>query len=205
VALARALAPEPKLLLLDEPFNTLDLDLRRTMCEEIIALLRGARVTVILVTHDPVEAFATSDLVAVMQNGKIQQCDPPRVVYHAPKTASVARLTGPAIFLPGTIRGDMAETALGVFPAQVMGRPDGSAATVMLRPEQIKLTEADSGCRATVLGRRFLGDHMLLTVAANGVKLDVRSEDAPDRNEVYLSVKGMGVAFAPVSGTIGGR
>src|SRR3546814_10269380 len=97
VALARALAPDPSLILLDEPFNALDLDLRRTMCEDVVAVLRRTGTTAILVSHDPGEAFSVADQVAVMLGGRIMQSAPPSEVYWQPRSSAVARLTGASI------------------------------------------------------------------------------------------------------------
>src|SRR5262249_45057169 len=112
-ALARALAPNPGLILLDEPFNALDIDLRPTVCQDVIATLRHSRATAILVTHDPQEAFANADLVAVMRAGAIAQFGDPISVYQTPIDPGIARLTGAAIFLPATIDAGRARTVLG--------------------------------------------------------------------------------------------
>jgi iron(III) transport system ATP-binding protein len=194
-ALARALAPRPALILLDEPFNALDLELRRSTCEDVVALLRRSGATVILVTHDPGEAFATADRVAVMQDGRIMQCDTPRAVYQTPASATVARLTGPAIFLEGVARDGAVETPLGLLPSKrSLPRHDGKL-VAMLRPEQIVLGGASDGCEAKVVGRRFRGDHTSLSVAGSGFSLDVRAPDAAERDTVHLRVEGGCVAF----------
>src|SRR3546814_3630141 len=95
--------PNPALILLDEPFNALDLDLRRGMCEDVIALLRQTGTTTVLVTHDPAEAFAVSDRIAVMSAGSIMQCAEPDAIYWQPTSEPVARLTGSVIFLDGAV------------------------------------------------------------------------------------------------------
>ncbi len=194
VALARALAPEPAVVLLDEPFNALDLELRRRMCEEIVALLRRTGTTAILVTHDPGEAFATADLVAVMQNGAIMQCGPPDTVYHIPASPTVARLTGPAIFLEGMLKDNGSETSLGTLP---LLRREGRAARMvaMLRPEQIVPGLGPEGCKAAVVDHRFRGDHTVLTVAGDGFQMDIRSHEYTGEGTVYLRVTGGCVAF----------
>jgi iron(III) transport system ATP-binding protein len=196
VALARALAPGPALVLLDEPFNALDLDLRRSMFEDVVALLRRTASTVVLVTHDPGEAFVTADTVAVMQDGMIMQCASPSVVYRTPASPTVARLTGPAIFLEGALSGEGIETPLGVLPMQ---RHPGRAANrmvAMLRPEQIVLTTGPEGRMARVIGHRFHGDHSTLTVAGDGFKFDVHSRSYDGEPTIRLQVIGSCVVFA---------
>jgi iron(III) transport system ATP-binding protein len=194
VALARALAPEPAVVLLDEPFNALDLELRRRMCEEVVTLLRRTGTTAILVTHDPGEAFATADLVAVMQDGAIMQCGPPDTVYRIPANPTVARLTGPAIFLEGVLKDNGIETPLGTLP---LLRRNGSAVRMvaMLRPEQIVPGHGPEGRKAAVIDRRFRGDHTVLTVAGDGFQLDIRSHEYSGERTVYLHVTGGCVAF----------
>ena len=112
-ALARALAPRPSIVLLDEPFNALDLDLRRAVCADVVAALREAGATAILVTHDPVEAFSGADFVAAIRDGVIAQYGDPSTLYRTPVDPGVARLTGPAVFLDGAIAGGVARTLLG--------------------------------------------------------------------------------------------
>jgi iron(III) transport system ATP-binding protein len=197
VALARALAPGPALVLLDEPFNALDLDLRRSMCEDVVALLRRTATTVVLVTHDPGEAFATADLVAVMQDGTVMQCAAPSVVYRTPASPIVARLTGPAIFLEGTLSGEGIETPLGVLPVlRHPGRTDKKM-VAMLRPEQIVLTEGPHGREARVVGHRFHGDHSTLTVAGDGFRFDIHSRSYDGETVVRLDVVDSCMAFIP--------
>jgi iron(III) transport system ATP-binding protein len=196
VALARALAPGPALVLLDEPFNALDLDLRRSMFEDVVALLRRTASTAILVTHDPGEAFVTADIVAVMQDGMIMQCAAPSAVYRTPASPTVARLTGAAIFLDGVVCGAGLETPLGVLP--MLGSPgvSGEKTMAMLRPEQIMLTTSSEGREARVIGHRFHGDHSTLTVAGDGFRFDIYSRSYNGEPEVHLQVIGPCVAFA---------
>jgi iron(III) transport system ATP-binding protein len=194
VALARALAPQPALMLLDEPFNALDLDLRRSMCEEVVALLRRSGATVILVTHDPGEAFSTADLVAVMQDGRIMQCAPPDVVYGIPASPVVARLTGPAVFLQGIGRGPTVETALGSVPVRQPCGED-TQVSLMLRPEQFVLTDRANGREATVTAHRFRGSSTMLSVVGRGFQLDINVAAYRGEKTVFLAVTGSGVAF----------
>ena len=138
VALARALAPEPALLLLDEPFSALDADTRERLIGELRSLFRQAGTTVLMVTHDQHEAFALGDRVGVMHRGRLLQWDAPEALYRAPATPEVAGFVG---------RGS-------VLPAAVLGL-DGSG-QVLLRPEHVQLHESGT-LRASVLDVRFVG------------------------------------------------
>ena len=200
VALARALAPAPNLVVLDEPFNGLDLDLRRTLREEVTAALRRAGASAVLVTHDPEEAFASADVVAVMQDGLIVQQDEPRTVYCAPSSAEVARITGGVILLAATVCDGAAETPLG--PARLAAIAPGvyGRASVCVRPEQIVI--GGEGRSATVVERSFRGDHSLLTVEIGDRRLSVRAPanfEADASGAVRLAIAGPCVAFLPES------
>jgi iron(III) transport system ATP-binding protein len=199
VALARALAPRPALILLDEPFNALDLDLRRGMCEDVVALLRKTGTTTVLVTHDPAEAFAVSDRIAVMHAGRIMQCAEPDVVYWRPADAQVARLTGSVVFLDGVVDDGHIDTPIGPVPLYPSRLPLAGAACAMLRPEQITLGEPGHGTRARVAKRTFHGDHVLLSAVVDDrleLSLRMTSWAAPaSGSEIFLSVHGACVAF----------
>ncbi|HEV2675238.1 MAG TPA: ABC transporter ATP-binding protein [Aliidongia sp.] len=194
-ALARALAPAPGLILLDEPFNALELGLRRSVCADVVALLRTSAATAILVTHDPEEAFASADLVAVMRQGSIVQCAAPTVLYRHPIDVEVARLTGQAILLDGTARDGTATTMLGTVALQP-GAPSGPI-RVMLRPEQVTLGPADHGVAVRPLSSVFRGDHALVTVAIGDTTLDLRLNPFDDyADTLALRVNGACMAFA---------
>ncbi|TAN10496.1 MAG: ABC transporter ATP-binding protein [Burkholderiaceae bacterium] len=175
VALARALAPKPRLVLLDEPFNALDLDLRRSICEEVVGVLRGTGTTAVLVTHDPGEAFAAADEIAVMQDGHIMQCDRPETVYWQPANPAVARLTGSALFLPGQFRHQGVECCLGALCLpQGMRTPSAGPATVMVRPEQVRWSPSGPGVATRVTQRSFRGSHTLVELDLGGTRLNLR-------------------------------
>ena len=101
VALARAMAPEPDLILLDEPFSNLDIDLRERLASEMRDILKANHVTALLVTHDQFEAFAIADHIGVMNNGKIVQWDSPYDLYHKPIDRYVAEFIGRGVFIQG--------------------------------------------------------------------------------------------------------
>lgn len=187
VALARALAPEPEVLLLDEPFSNLDAARRSTIRAEVQSILRRAGTTAILVTHDQEEALLLGDQVAVMHDGQIQQCGTPEAVFHRPATARVAKFLGIADLVPGRVSDGGVETALGTLP----GRTDAAIGTpveVLLRPDDLKLlplapaAEADARqlpaakqpCR--VVSRAFRGSHYLYRVeTTSGLSLHVEA------------------------------
>ncbi|MEN8040219.1 MAG: ABC transporter ATP-binding protein [Actinomycetota bacterium] len=153
VALARALAPEPDVVLLDEPFSNLDAPQRERMRRELRKILKTARVTAILVTHDQAEALAIADAIAVMRDGQILQSGTPDDVYEAPVDTWVAQFLGDATLFNGSVRNGKIATTLGPITA---GLPDGSRATVMVRPEWLLPTKNDSGV-GLVVDREFYG------------------------------------------------
>jgi len=115
VAVARALAPAPALILLDEPFSNLDADLRAQMRDEVENILRNTGTTAIFVTHDQEEAFTLADRVGVMHAGRIEQLASPEDIYHHPASQFVAEFVGAADFLPGLVTSEGIVTEVGVF------------------------------------------------------------------------------------------
>jgi iron(III) transport system ATP-binding protein len=117
IALARALAPAPRLLLLDEPFSNLDIDLRERLAQEVRSILKQSGTTALLVTHDQMEAFALADLIGVMRQGRLEQWDSAYQLYHRPATRFVAEFIGHGVFTPARIieqpGGPVVRTALG--------------------------------------------------------------------------------------------
>ncbi len=156
VALARALAPRPVLVLLDEPFGSLDADLRRQVRQEVRTILRGLGSTAILVTHDRQEALTLSDRGAVLQAGRIQQIGSPEQIYHHPATRFVASFVGPAHFVPGQVRAGQVVTELGTFPYDDEVDQAPAQVDVLIRPEEIEIVAVPRG-RASVTGREFHG------------------------------------------------
>ncbi|MFN3580048.1 MAG: ABC transporter ATP-binding protein [Pseudomonas sp.] len=158
VALARALAPDPKLLLLDEPFSNLDGELRRRLSAEVRDILKYRGTSAMLVTHDQNEAFAVSDHVGVLKDGKLQQWDSPYNLYHEPATPFVASFIGQGYFIRGQlISPDTVQTELGVIRGnRAYQLPAGSAVDVLLRPDDI-VGQQNSSLRATIIGKTFLG------------------------------------------------
>jgi iron(III) transport system ATP-binding protein len=152
VAVARALAPAPALLLLDEPFSNLDADLRAQMRDDVEAILRSTGTTAVFVTHDQDEAFTLADRVGVLRHGRIEQIATPEEIYHQPATQFVAEFVGAADFLPGRVTRDGIETELGTF-ANRAGLALGTPVEVMLRPDDVHFEAREDG--SGVITRRF--------------------------------------------------
>jgi iron(III) transport system ATP-binding protein len=155
VALARALAPAPALILLDEPFSSLDADLRALMREEIGKILRTTGTTALFVTHDQEEAFTLADRVGVLNAGRLEQVATPYEVYHHPATRFVAEFVGSADFLRGFVNEDGIVTELGTI-ANPGGHPVGIPVDIMIRPDDIDFMPHPDG-DVRVVGRHFRG------------------------------------------------
>ena len=158
VALARALAPEPHLLLLDEPFSNLDGELRRRLSQEVREILKLRGTSAILVTHDQEEAFAVSDHIGVFNKGGLEQWDTPFNLYHEPLTPFVASFIGQGYFIRGQmLTPDSVHTELGVIRGnRAYQWPNGSSVDVLLRPDDI-VYAPDSPLQARIIGKTFLG------------------------------------------------
>jgi iron(III) transport system ATP-binding protein len=161
VAVARALAPAPAVLLLDEPFSNLDTTLRGRLRGELRTILRAAGQTAVFVTHDQDEALSLADQVAVMRSGRVVQTAPPEDLYRRPADPDVAALVGEAELFAATVSGGAAPYELGAAPAPGLG--DGVAAVVVLRPEEIDVA-ADPAGGAVVVTREYYGHDQMLTV-----------------------------------------
>ncbi|MAB97221.1 MAG: iron ABC transporter ATP-binding protein [Pseudomonadaceae bacterium] len=168
VSLARALAPDPSLLLLDEPFSNLDGELRRRLSQEVREILKARGTSAILVTHDQEEAFAVSDHVGVFNNGKLEQWDTPYNLYHEPHTPFVASFIGQGYFIRGQLlTPDTVQTELGVIGGnRAYIWPVGSAVDVLLRPDDI-VYAPDSQLQARIIGKTFLGAATLYRLQMN--------------------------------------
>jgi len=148
VALARSLAPNPSVLLLDEPFSALDAGLRVHVRAEVARILREIGVTSIFVTHDQDEAFVLGDQVAVMRDGRVEQFGAPDELYRTPASKWVARFVGEANFVTGRpcAQADCVETPLGVvaITSDSMLELTGEPVDVLVRPEQVILSPGDT-------------------------------------------------------------
>ena len=162
VALARALAPEPKVLLLDEPFSSLDMDLREGLAREIRQILKQLQITAIMVTHDQHEAFAMADLIGVMELGRLQQWATPYELYHKPANRFVADFIGRGALIAGSmLDAQQVQTSLGTFRQRYADtlKPDDKV-DVLIRPDDI-VHDDSSGITALVSDKTFRGSHIL--------------------------------------------
>jgi iron(III) transport system ATP-binding protein len=164
IALARALAPEPELVLLDEPFSNLDATLRAGLRREVELILRDAGATAILVTHDQEEALSLADRLAVMRQGQIVQTGSPEAVYGRPASRWAAQFVGEVNVLAGVARGGDVETELGVFD---LPKPATGSVHVAVRPEQLELRSDEQG-NAEVVEREFRGHDVLYRLRHEG-------------------------------------
>ena len=195
VALARALAPEPSVVLLDEPFSRLDASLRVSLREDVRAIVKRSGATTLFVTHDQEEALSIADRVVVMFDGKAVQAGTPQEIYTRPATRAVATFVGDANLLPGHADGLVAECALG---RMILATPQQGPVEIMLRPEAVELRAVRSG-RARIARIRYFGhDQSLHLCLHGGGELDVRSLPRPDLRagqEVDVFVRGVVVAY----------
>jgi iron(III) transport system ATP-binding protein len=186
VAVARALAAKPGLVLLDEPFSSLDASLRATLRADVADILSETRTTTLLVTHDQDEALSMADTVAVLRDGTIVQAGTPEEIYSHPVDVQLARFVGDANLVRGELTGGRAATALGSL-AVVNPVPDGSV-TVLLRPEQLEVEVGGTGPSGRVMACEYYGHDAVMRVRA--------ALDGNDRTELFVRVEGR-MALAP--------
>jgi len=168
-ALARSLAPRPDLLLLDEPFSNLDVDLRERLSAEVREIIKASGATAVLVTHDQQEAFAMADEIGVLHEGRIQQWDTAYNLYHRPRTRFVADFIGQGVFLPARpLDGGGLEIELGTLQGVAAG---GAPVEVLLRPDDVVHDDA-APTQAEVVHKAFRGAEILYTLRlASGRKV----------------------------------
>lgn len=162
VALARAMAPKPEILLLDEPFSSMDASLSEQLAREVREMLKRESVTAILVTHNQLEAFAMADRIGVIGEGRIHQWATGFALYHEPADRFVAGFVGQGVLLPAKIVDETrVKTELGRMAGErPHGLPPGSAAEVLIRPDDL-LYDESSPRRARVVDRAFRGAELL--------------------------------------------
>ncbi|SES47408.1 ABC transporter ATP-binding protein [Rhizobium sp. NFR03] len=171
VALARALAPEPGIILMDEPFSNLDQGLRQRVRDETLSVLRASGTTVIMVTHDPQEALSAGNRVVLMRKGSIVQAGTPYDLYDRPVDAYAAAFFSALNAVPGFIRGGRVETRVGTFAAPSGLTREGKT-TVFIRPDAIHVTTVPGDVQARIRQRVFLG-------TTENVVLEVEGLDQP--------------------------
>lgn len=190
VALARALAPEPRVVLFDEPFSALDAHLRQSVRDDVARLLRDSGASAVIVTHDAQEAMGMVDELAILEGGRLIQMDTPQAVYDHPATATAARLLGPVNLLPAMARNRAVETPFGTISS-----PGEGPVQIAIRPERLRLAEA--GLAGQVAGCAFAGDCWIATVETTAGPLRVRLT-APARGQVHLVADPGAVSVLPV-------
>jgi iron(III) transport system ATP-binding protein len=206
VALARALAIEPEVVLLDEPFSSLDAGLRATVRADVQRVLRHAGTTALLVTHDQDEALSMADVVAVIREGRIGQSGTPQELYEHPVDPAMAEFLGDANLIRSSVDGVVTSTPLGVLPLRSgsppMARP--TMAVIMVRPEQVEIRpgRGGPGLTARVVDSQFHGHDTVITVdpdAASGLGPIVARADGgvalPPGTEVTVTVRGPVLAW----------
>lgn len=176
VALARALAPSPGLVMLDEPFSSLDAALRVETREAVARALAAAGATAVLVTHDQAEALSLGHEVAVLWRGRLVQTAAPQTLYRRPVTRELAAFVGEAVLLPGRVTAGRAHCALGELPLAEGARPEDGDVDVMLRPEQIDVRGDDAhGLEALVRDVTFQGQDAALTLELTATPTTIRA------------------------------
>ena len=201
VALARALAPEPSLILLDEPFSSLDAGLREGTGRAVVAALKAVQTTAVLVTHDQSEALSLADQVAVMRDGIIAQVGTPHEVYRAPTDLGVAEFVGAAVVVDADVVDGSASSDLG--PLHVMAGYDGGRARLLVRPEQVELGSSSTvTVEARVIEVSYFGHdaavHLQVVGSGRRVTARVSGTSVPVPGTlVHMSVTGPVAAYSP--------
>ncbi|MGA3146047.1 MAG: ABC transporter ATP-binding protein [Acidimicrobiales bacterium] len=206
VALARALAIRPALVLLDEPFSSLDASLRSSVRSDVQDVLRAGGITAVLVTHDQDEALSIADRVAVIRDGVIRQHGTPQQLYDHPVDPAMARFLGNANLVPATVEGDRVDTPFGPMtlrPDSGRGRISGPV-VALVRPEQLAIstTVTGSGLRAVALRTQFHGHDTVITFSPLSLPgsdpISVRAEGelvVVENTEVELTTRGSAVVW----------
>ncbi len=171
-ALARALAAQPKIMLMDEPFSNLDNRLRDEVRDQMLSLLKEEDAAVVLVTHEPAEAMRTGDRIALMREGKVVQVGEPYEIYNNPADRKAAEFFSEINLIHGVVRGQVVETPFGVFPAPDL--VDGADVEIMIRPQHMRIdfdrngtgpvaTDRDGvAARGVVERARYMGNSSLV-------------------------------------------
>ncbi|MCQ2454909.1 MAG: ABC transporter ATP-binding protein [Clostridia bacterium] len=179
IAIARAIANRPKVLLLDEPLAALDLKLRKDMQKELRRMQKQLGITFVFVTHDQEEALTMSDRVVVMDKGKIQQVGTPQNIYNEPKNAFVADFIGESNIVDGVMKNDYVVDFSGhTFKCLDKGFDDNENVDVVVRPEDVDIVDSDKGMlKGVVTSVDFLGVHYEIIVDIGGFKWMIQTTD----------------------------
>ncbi|WP_088655356.1 ABC transporter ATP-binding protein [Geofilum rhodophaeum] len=177
VALARAMAPQPEVLLLDEPFSNIDTLKKNHLREELHALLKKTGTTAIFVTHDTRDVMAIADRVAVMRKGEILQTGTPRELYEKPRIPYLARFFGNSNIIPAKWEADQLKTPLGTLPAQTINTGKARNVLLSIRPTAFKpgSSATATNIRVKLKQQRFMGEHQ----EAEFLPLDAHENELP--------------------------
>lgn len=197
LALARSIAPRPGILMLDEPFSSLDARMRESVRSETLAVLRETNATTVIVTHDPEEAMLLGDRVALLRHGRIAQIDTAAEIYRTPVDLSAARFFSPLSEIAATVRSGAATTPLGPVPAP--GFADGARVVVAIRPVGVlEMARAGQGIAGRIVSKRDAIGIDLCEVKVEGLErpLELRQRSDPHftpGNDVFLTLDANGV------------
>ncbi|MDJ0729842.1 MAG: ABC transporter ATP-binding protein [Crocosphaera sp.] len=201
VALARALAPQPALILLDEPLSNLDVQVRIRLRHEIRHILKATGITAIFVTHDQEEALAISDKIAVMSCGKIEQLGTPEAIYTCPASRFVAEFVTQANFIPAKRQGKLWTTEIGQWELSSSSEavPEGD---LMVRQEDIRL-KPDDTAKVVICDRQFLGrEYRYCLLTPSGGQIHARTTlqtQLPIGTKVQLAITSQSAQVFPVA------
>ncbi len=193
IALVRALAPRPRLMLMDEPFANLDVRLRDRVRDDSLALLKEFGAAALLVTHDPEEAMRMADRIAVMRKGRVVQIGTPAEVYNRPIDGFMVRFFNEINVLHGVVKADAVATPVGALPAG--GLPEETRVEVLIRPEGIHLNGATTGednayPRARVRDARLIGPYSLVHLRlVDGSEMTARVPGPPPEAEAEVGLR----------------
>jgi len=200
VALARSLAPHPKLILLDEPLSSIDQDLRTSLAQDLKEVLKQTQSTALWVTHDQTEALDLGDRSIVIDHGKIEQFDTPWNLYNNPKTRFVADFIGHAVFIPGEVKGKSILTEIGSVDCAPCLQ-NVKHVEVMIRPDDIIVDMHDAGI-GIVKKRQFLGAIQLYTIELSSGQIVLSYQPPninwPNGSKVRLTVNMRSVIAFPL-------
>jgi iron(III) transport system ATP-binding protein len=189
VALARALAPRPDVVLLDEPFSSLDAGLRASLRFDVMRILRQQRATTVFVTHDQQEALSVADLAGIVKDGRIGQFAAPETLYSHPADPAIARFLGEANIVPGTVSAGTVDTPFGQLTLVAGNSPLAGPAMVLIRPEQISLRSLDGTpcgpgqAAGQVIHREYYGHDCVVLVTTGDSDQPLRAR-CPGRSPV---------------------
>jgi iron(III) transport system ATP-binding protein len=200
VAVARTLAPKPKVILLDEPLSNIDADLRTFLAQELKSVIKQTGTTAVWVTHDQTEALDLADRIIVMNEGKIEQVDKPWNLYNQPKTRFVANFIGHAVFIQGDLKKDMILTEIGAINCPPCLR-NSRKMEVMLRPDDVNVKPHDAGI-GTIIKRQFFGSLQLYSISLPSGQIVLSNEPThinwPIGTKVQLTLKIRSIVAFPL-------